>query len=84
MMICFSQLLNYRNVKAQSLKSQARFMLQTMTFAGELGEPDNVESDCSGGLAQHHLTKHPENKQQNCESFILEEDRRANGMAQRG
>lgn len=55
-----------------------------MTFTGVLGEPDNVESDCSGGLAQHHLTKHPENKQQNCESFILEEDRRANDMAQRG
>lgn len=61
-------------------------MLQTMTLARTSGESDDLESDwvCSSGLAQHELTKHPENKQQNCESFILGEEGRANGMAQRG
>lgn len=61
-------------------------MLQTMTLTRTLGESDYLESDWvySSGLAQHQLTKHPENKQQNCESFILGEEGRANGMAPRG
>lgn len=60
-------------------------MLQTMTLTRTLGESDYLESDrvYSSGLAQHQLTKHPKNKQQNCESFIWGEEGRANGMAQR-
>lgn len=51
-------------------------MLQTMTVTGTLGESYDLEGDwlCSSGLAQHRLTKHPENKQQNCESFIWGEE----------
>lgn len=68
----------------QSLRSQVRFVLQTMTVARTLEESYDLESDwlCSSGLAQHRLTKHPEIKQQNCESFIWGEEGRANGVAQ--
>lgn len=66
--------------------SQSIFLLQTMTLTQTLGGSAYLEGDWifSSDLAQHQLSKHPENNRPNCESFILGEERRANGMAQSG
>lgn len=66
--------------------SQSIFLLQTMTLTWTLRGSAYLEGDWifSSDLAQHQLTKHPENNRPNCESFILGEEGRANGMAQSG